>query len=298
MAATATTTEVEPRVETTSDVPYMVDIDGWRRSVMDVHAPAGGGPWPVAILYHPDPTFNTKITMRRLATHLAASGMVVFNVNWGATGRLDDRWGDVFEGQAPCIYWFAAQEAEAYGGDPTDISLVGFSGGATMATATAMFGGNTDLGCLARRVEVAPRRVVAFEGDFLLAPWWDQALRNDPNMYSRATVWAYIDTYDGAPIHFLLDKRTATADNYSVSGPGSNIGDFMALRDADGSLTADLAAIGALDDEDLDLTEFSTLFHHRLTEAGKPSSITWINDGVHRLSPGAITAIADLLTSP
>jgi hypothetical protein len=140
--------------------------------------------------------------------------------------------------------------------------------------------------------------VVAFEGDFLLgSPWWDAGLAADPEFFSRAAVWDHIDAYDGAPIHVLVDHRTALSSTYAISGFGATIDEFMALRDPDGSLTADLRDLGALDDGDIDLTEFNVLFHHRLTEAGTPTSLTWIDAATHRFTNDAFDAIVDLLAA-
>ena len=296
--ATTTSQEATPGAYAkTEDVRYMADQDGLHPPLMDIYAPDGSGPSPVVVLYHPDPTYNTKRDMDRLAKALAEGGMVVFNTTWGGSGRSGESegWEAVFMGEGPCSYWFAHQEAETYGGDPSDISLVGFSGGGNMAVAVAMYGGSLDLGCHAQPMLVEPSRVVAFEGDFLMAPWWDEAITTDPSFYADWAVWEHIDAYEGAPIDILADRKTAEAASYTVTGLGSTVEDFLSLRDDEGSITADLTTIGALADDNLDLTEFNTLFHYRLEQAQKPTSLTWIDEGAHTMSWTAVDAITELL---
>ena len=95
---------------------------------------------------------------------------------------------EIFFAERVCGFdhWYAHENAETHGGDPTDISLAGFSAGANMAAATVMYGGGEDLGCAARPVPIEPSKVVYFEGDTLLSPVWDQALRADPSGDQRS----------------------------------------------------------------------------------------------------------------
>ena len=299
-STTATTTTVAATYEVlvTEEVEYMVPPFARRAAVMDVYAPESAGPWPVVIVYHADPNHNTKFRMRRLALALAEQGNVVFNTDWGASGRPgSDAWEIAYLGQGPCTYWFAHQQAQEYGGDPNDISLVGFSGGANMAVATAMYGGEDDLGCAAPPVAVQPSAVIAFEGDWLIGPWWDDVIASDPDFYAKWAVWQHIDHYDGAPIHLLVDRQTSAADPpyYSVVGLGAAVDEFLALRDADGSIAADLSALGALEDNNIDLIEFNLLFNYRLEQAGVPATLTWIDQSPHAVSWAAVAAINDLL---
>ena len=289
-----TTTWIGPNpvvlaVTKTAGLEYMDQPKGWHKPVMDVFAADGAGPWPVVVLFHGDPSAVANWHMESLARHLAERGAVVFNTNWGSREPYGTHEREQLSGQGPCAYWYAHENAETYGGDPTDISLAGFSAGANMAAATVMYGGGEDLGCAARPVPIEPSKVVYFEGDTLLSPVWDQALRADPTLYTDLTPWRYINDYAGPPIHFLIDRQTAAA----YTAPSTD--DYLNLRDPNSELRADLAAMGALDDGVLDIGEGTTLFHRRLLDAGTPTTLTWIDHAVHRLSPPAIDAITQLL---
>ncbi len=287
-------------VETARDLVYQESRPGLHKPLVDVYAPTTEGPWPVVITYHAHPLYNTKANTSSLARYLAEQGAVVFNPTWGGTAVDNEYLRGVLEG--PCAYWYAVEHAAEYGGNPDDVTVVGFSGGGFVLGVEAMHSEDQaeSPGCAAPSNPVDFSSLVLFEGDHLLAPWWDDNLRDDPTLYRDITVWDYIDGYAGYPIHFLLDEQTAQDHKtYSVEallGPGtSTVDDYLELRDPQGDLRETLEQIGAFDDGQLNLTEFSLLFHEKLIEAGHPSTVTWIDAASHSISTEAKEAIAEII---
>jgi acetyl esterase/lipase len=289
-----TTTPTEPDIVVTRDVVYHEPIEGGNPLLLDVYAPATEGPHPVVITYHGDARVNTKASMEGLARYLAARGMVVYNVTWGGPGMsLRSR----ILGDSACSYWYAATDAPSHGGDPDAISLVGFSGGASKASAIAFLPmPETDL-CAADPVAVTPASLVLFEGGQGLNPWLDDDFRADDTLFNDAFVWNKLDAYTGGPIHLLVDRKTEADPFYWASNlirpPTTSPDESLELRDP--ALATDLEAIGAFEDGEITFTEVSELLEYRLRSAGIPTSLTWIDSASHTMTIEAMQAIGDIL---
>jgi len=186
---TTTTTDANTTVddgmfETTkvADLEYQTPVDGWHAPLLDVYSPVEDGPWPVVVTYHSAMAQHTKSEMSRLARHLAEQGAVVFNPTYGFGPRSSDSLRYYQGGQLGCIYSYVHENAVAFGGDPDNITLVGFSGGGIAAAATAMQAQDVIDGCAAAPTAIEPVSVILFEGDFALAPFWDRILESDPDL--------------------------------------------------------------------------------------------------------------------
>ena len=297
---TTTTTisaEAAPTVVSTRNLPYHEPVEGANEFLLDVVAPTSEGPHPVVITYHGDTTYNTKSAMTRLAKELAGRGLVVFNATWGNLGRTPADFRDRYLGQPACTYWFAVAHAAEYGGDPSDISLVGFSDGATKAANVAFLEAGDDPGCLAPQSPVTPRTVVLFEGAQGLNPALDYVFREDPDLFEDAYLWTHLDDSSVGHVHLLMDRQTAADPAYSsdllVKPPTESPEESVSLRDP--ALVDDIERLGLLDDGTLDMSEVSILLDDHLTAAGVASSMTWIDAAVHTMSDEAMAAIGDLI---
>ena len=236
-------------------------------------------------------TRHPKSSTTNLARAIAAKGAVVINPTYGGRGTTGGRSADVVRtsrDQTTCAVWFAIENAVAYGGDVSDIRLVGFSGGANAAAAVAMYPSNDDSRCRAPASDFAVSEVVAFEGDLTLQPAFDPVLRDDPSFYDEMTVWSHIADYTGGPIHVLVDAES------TIAVP-SGVEEYLDLRHPDGPIREAWEALGVIDEDRATLVQANTMFHNLLLEAGHETTLTTIEAANHSITPTAQAAIIDLL---
>lgn len=279
-----------PEFALAQDVPYFDDAPGLSTPVLDVYAPAEDGLWPIVVTFHPDAAVHTKASTTGLARSIAEQGAVVINPTYGGPGTDVGRSAELFRtnvDQSTCSVWFAIENAAEFGGDVSDIRLVGFSGGANMAAAVAMYPSDDDSRCSSPATDFTVSEVVAFEGDFVLGAGWDDVVRDDPTFYEDMTVWSHIEGYTGGPIRVLVDSETTIA----ITG----VEEFLDLRHPDGPVREAWEALGVIGEDRATLVQANTMFHDLLLEAGKETSLTTIEASNHSLSEAAQDAIIDLL---
>jgi acetyl esterase/lipase len=144
-------------VEETSDVAYVEgEIRTHRKPLFDVYAPAEEGPWPVVVIA--PGTGSGKGYAHDWATAMASQGVVVFAVEY-----------EIGAPQTPlphlnCAARYVRDVADEYGGDPSHVTLLGYSLG-------AIFGAPVSLGvdelpptCLASEDAAIPDAFVGYEG--------------------------------------------------------------------------------------------------------------------------------------
>jgi acetyl esterase/lipase len=115
-----------PEIALAQDLPYFDAMPGLNTPVLDVFGPAGDGPWPIVVTFHPDSAFHTKSRTINLARAIAEQGAVVINPTYGGRGTEGGRSADVVRtsvDQSTCAVWFAIENAADYGGDVSDIRL-------------------------------------------------------------------------------------------------------------------------------------------------------------------------------
>jgi len=286
----AATEPTESDTELVEDLMYFDDEPGLRPPLLDVVAPVEEGTWPVVVTFHPDSAVNSRSTMSRLALAIAAEGAVVFNPSYGHPVENAGRSADFFRTdveQASCAVWYAIEHAAEYGGDPSDIRVVGFSGGAMMAAAVAMYPSDDDARCRAPASDFTVSEVVAFEGDFAMGSGWDDVVREDPSFYDEMTVWSHIPNYDGGPIHVLVDSET----NLAIT----DVEEFLDLRHPDGAIRDAWEELGVVEENRATLVQSNEMFHTLLLEAGHETTLTTITALGHSLGLDAEAAIIELV---
>lgn len=156
---TAVSTTTTPSATTTQlptkDIAYTVD-NGMQ---LDVYAPQEPGPWPVVIVAHGCP--QSRSPFQRLAEDIATEGAVVFNVDFDCqfpplTGIED----------IACAVRFARSAAADYGGDPTRITLVGNSAGASNGVIVGIDGDDFSGDCVVTEGSALLDGFVGYEGDY------------------------------------------------------------------------------------------------------------------------------------
>jgi dienelactone hydrolase len=143
----------------TVDVKYFGDF------LLDVHVPAGEGPFRTVVTLHG--AMGVKSQMTPLATVLAEDGYLVFNAQWLAQPPLDAAAAVRSFDAAACAVRFAAAHAGEYGGEASPLTVVGMSAGG-LAGALASFGGDEfGDGCAASGEAAAVSLLVGLEGAYV-----------------------------------------------------------------------------------------------------------------------------------
>jgi len=109
--------------------------------------PHEAGAWPVLVFMHGG--IGTKDNMIDISQELAEQGLVVFTINWppsGLSAAYQENGRKIRETYEvlSCAVSFASSTAAEYGGDPSQVIVVGFSWGADYGSWFALSGENLE----------------------------------------------------------------------------------------------------------------------------------------------------------
>jgi len=271
-----------------SGVPYLVDTDGTSYT-LDVYRPTEGGPWPIVVMIHGGGV--TGEWLHDWASAVAEQGAVVFVPTWRLYffPTVEELRAEFQReaGQVACAALFARAEAEAYGGDRSNLTIFGHSAGANMGSVIAFGDPTIPKGCVARSGSVVPENLVLFEGDFLLMEhgmfdFWSWLLQADPGVLQDVTPWSYLGKAVTFPTRlFVSDIGGKTYMKERLGGDPWAEDSWLALRDPTGELRLELQALGAFEDGWLDLMEVHALLQHHLNALGSEASLDVFPDSNH-----------------
>ncbi len=277
--------------ETLTDLEYL--STGTESFAIDVHRPDGDGPFPVIVAFH-GATAEGKDSSyaRRMAEALAESGLVVFTPTWNHDFTLPtaaDGWMESMD-RASCALAYAEAHAPDYGGDLDSLATFGWSAGAHPAAWLALGHGAPGEGCVADTDPSTPDGAVLIDSEYFLhSDYFQPLFDNDPDG-SSAIVAGFVDpttwsTADEATIR-LIAAEVQGASVRSIAD-ATDPTSWLAQRDGDGSLTADLESLGALEDGQIDYIDEAELLQLRLEGAGIDATFTTAS-GDHSDTVGAV----------
>ncbi len=198
-------------VAKTSNVAFESSNPVLTTGVLDVYAPAKGGPWPVVVMFHAGPPPHKE----RLDTHarrVADLGFVVFNATWGAGAPIPETYEQAlpYTSQAACAVAFARAHAAEYGGDPATMILFGHSFGANfMAAMIAFARPDASAGCLVSTTPGEIDALVTWDGDWLLQASdvnWDERLAADPKLLDALTPLKHLPEHRDLKVVMLVSE--------------------------------------------------------------------------------------------
>jgi acetyl esterase/lipase len=276
--ASGTSSPQPQRFTTTTDLVYMTVDDVELR--MDVSAPDGPGPWPVAVVFHgrsdqgKDAASNTTV-----AAAAAAAGMVVFAPTWYAGDPfpigIDDL--ESLRDAGNCAVAYAQQHAADHGGDAARTAVHGFSAGTGPALASVLDPSEAAIaGCNARPDTEPVAGAVLGDGEyFWQSEAFDDAFRDDLDAmqasvatFTDPAVWP--DDLDATFFLWAAADGTAprqTGDPYDDAG-------WLAQRDPTGSIRSDLERLDQLADGIVSYIDSAQLLELRLAEDDRDVTLT------------------------
>lgn len=226
------TENVRGEIEVIENVSYE---DGGE---LDVYVPQQAEDWPVVVLFHGNPP-PSREPLARLAEAVASQRILVMNVGWRSNAVA---W-DTVEGVG-CAVEFARSSAGRYGGDPSRITVAGYSAGASASVAVALAGDELQGNCIESAASPLPDAFVGIAG------FYDPAVTPDD---ARSEV------------------KTSHPDLYRFLNPMNHLGRNMKL---------DVALVHGTEDG-IAPVETSTHFHEALEDAGYEASLTVIDGADH-----------------
>jgi dienelactone hydrolase len=283
-AATAEPSPAPLAVVETLDIAYESTNPLLAPGVLDVYAPATAGPWPVVVMFHPDPAYNSKGYLREYARRVADLGFVAFVPAWG---QMPDESGApptytglrAVNAQAACAVAFARAHAVQYGGNPATMIVFGHSAGAERAAMVAFARQKPSAGCLGSSTLGAIDALVTYEGDWILGGPLGNALDTDPTILDVAAPWKYLPGRKDLKVVVLVSSDPGIAAR--AFGDPKAAASWVAARDPSGVLRKQLDANGALADGSLSFTENQQLLFSVLKAQGNPVSLDVMPGSAH-----------------
>lgn len=132
---------------------------GERATRLDVYVPSEPGPWPVVVVAHG--LGQSRYAFAPLAEAIASQGTVVYNIDVMFTSP-----NVIGIERIACAVRFARATAADYGGDPSRITLVGNSAGASTGAVVALAGDDFEGDCVVTDASALVDALVAFEGPY------------------------------------------------------------------------------------------------------------------------------------
>jgi acetyl esterase/lipase len=189
----ATTTTTVPPTTTSTTAPAR-HVAFTSTLSLDVYGSTG----PTVVLFHGGGWIaGTPDDIAPLARTIAESGAVVFNAPYRL--MLDGGGFPMTFEDAACAVRFAAAQSVEYGGDPSQLVVVGYSAGAQIAALVALAADTFDGDCLVEMNDTLPTTLVGLAGPYdtdalgpLMIPFFGTDPEVDPEPWRLGNPLTYI----------------------------------------------------------------------------------------------------------
>jgi len=289
---TAASTTSAPTLEVVKDVEYH-HASGWTTNTLDIyHRPdAQGG--PVVVLFHGQPAPKDFPLYSEIASALVDRGAVVFVPDWGNPAATAAVTPDPVEARAAqfveddaasCAVSYALATAEQYGADPGRLVLFGHSAGSSVTSVVALRTADPFPDCAVSMTPFVAKGMVLWEGDWLLQdPTFDYLGEAIPMMQEAIAPWYWLAAGPRLAVaHFVAAGSIAELTRCGASDPAG----WYPLRDPDGWFRDRLEAIGAFDDDCIDVSEPTRVLADEMRAQGYDVTEISLPDSSHTVLRG------------
>lgn len=205
---------------------------------------------------------------------------MVFAPTWNSdfTTPTGEGWLESMD-RASCALAYAEEHAPDHGGDRSALATFGWSTGAHPAAWLALGHGTPGEGCVADSDPTVSDGAVLIDSEYFLHTDYFQRMFQNDAATAGGSVAGFIDptgwsTADEAT--FRLVAAEIQGMSVRAIGDPTDPTSWLAQRDGDGSLTADLESLGALDDGQVDYIDEARLLQLRLERSGLDATFTTV----------------------
>ena len=284
---TAASTTKAPTVQIERDVEYH-HASGWTTNTLDIyHRPdAQGG--PVVVLFHGQPAPKDFPLYAEIASALVDRGAVVFVPDWGNPAATAAVTPDPVEAgaaqfveddAASCAVWYALATAEQYGADPGRLVLFGHSAGSSVTSVVALRTADPFPDCSVPMTPFLAKGMALWEGDWLLeGPAFDYLGEGIPMVQEAIAPWHWLATGPRVAVaHFVAAGSIGELARCGASDPDG----WSPLRAPDGWFRERLEAVGAFDDDCIDVAEATRVLADEMRAQGYDVAEFFLPDSFH-----------------
>ena len=280
---TAASTTSAPALEIVRDVEYH-DASGWYPPLLDIYYRPGAQGGPVVVLYHGQPITKEDPLYAEIASALVGRGAVVFVPDWGrdstAVDPVEARSATFVEvDAASCAVSYALAHAEEYGADPERLVLLGHSAGSSVTSVVALRTADPFPDCVVPMTPFLAKGMVLWEGDWLLeGPPFDYLGEAIPMVQEAIAPWYWLASGPRIAVaHFVSAGAVGELTRCGAADPNG----WYPLRDPDGWFRQRLEAVGAFDDDCIDVAEATRVLADEMRAQGYDVAEFFLPDSFH-----------------
>ncbi len=255
-----------------------------KSGAIDVISPASGDAYPTVVVFHGNPHFAGKGWHRSDAQLIAEQGRVVFLPAWGkfdltaSQGMGTQASWELTVREAECAVAFARSHTAEFGGDPDNITLYGYSAGASPVLMAGLSEVDPLDACSSSGPAGAVQALVTIDGDWVMGGGWDTSLRANPEAFYAITPWRLLDGSQDTPIRVVVAEITGTYTRSVGPDPATS---WLSYRHIDIDLVSDVGNRGYLADGEFSLRESSEYAVEILREAGYDATLVVMPGASH-----------------